>query len=75
LCEKIPLEASLLDKPHVPAEELVGLRRFLERMESAETSVYRNNIDVTESEINILKHEIAHLDRVIASIRSKGQYI
>ncbi len=55
----------------LPAEELVGLHRFLERLESADTNVYRKNIDVTESEINILKREIAHLDRLLASIKSK----
>lgn len=69
------MELSLLDKSHFPVEELAGLRRFLGRLESVETSVYRNNIDVTESEINILKREIAYLDRVISSIRSRGQHI
>jgi hypothetical protein len=56
----------------LPAEELVGLHRFLERLESADTNVYRNNIDVTETEINILKREIAYLDRLLASIKAKG---
>ncbi len=57
----------------LPAEELVGLHRFLERLESADTSIYRKNIDVTESEINILKREIASLDRLFASIKSKDK--
>ncbi len=57
-----------------PADELAGLRRFLERLESPETSLFRNQIDVTESEINILKREIAYLDRIFATMRSKGQY-
>jgi hypothetical protein len=56
----------------LPAEELVGLHRFLERLESSDTNVYRNNIDVTETEINILKREIAYLDRLLASIKAKG---
>ncbi len=57
-----------------PADELAGLRRFLERLESPETRLFRNQIDVTDSEINILKREIAYLDRIFASMRSKGQY-
>ncbi len=64
-----------MDQVHHPAEELVGLRRLLERLESAETSLYRNNIDVTESEINILKREIACLDRLFLSMKSKGEYV
>ena len=59
--------------PRQPADELVGLRRFLERLESPETTLFRNHIDVTESEINILKREIPYLDRIFASIRS-GRY-
>jgi hypothetical protein len=66
---KRSLEAIVMDQ--LPVEELVGLHRFLERLESADTNVYRNNIDVTESEINILKREIAYLDRLLASIKSK----
>lgn len=60
--------------PPLAADELAGLRRFLERLESEETAVFRNNIDVTESEISILRREIAYLDRVFAGIRSKGPY-
>src|SRR5271169_5158548 len=41
-----------------PADELVGLRRFLDRLDSAETTLFRNQVDVTESEISTLKHEI-----------------
>jgi hypothetical protein len=52
-----------------PADELVGLRRFLERLESAKTTLFRDNVDVTESEISILKREIANLERVFANKR------
>jgi hypothetical protein len=34
-----------------PADELAGLRRFLERLESPGTTLFRNQIDVTDSEI------------------------
>ena len=57
-----------------PADELVGLRRFLERLDSAQTTLSRSQVDVTESEISILKHEIACLERVFAKIRSGGLY-
>jgi len=57
-----------------PADELVGLRRFLDRLDSAETTLFRNQVDVTESEISTLKHEIAYLERVFAKIRSGGLY-
>jgi hypothetical protein len=53
-----------------PADELVGLRRFLERMESPGTTLLRNHIDITDSEINILNREIAYLDRIFAGIRT-----
>ncbi len=59
----------------IHAEELIGLRRFLERLESAGTTLYRNNIDVTETEINILKREIAYLERLFASMKSQAQYV
>ena len=56
-----------------PADELVGLLRFLERMKSPGTTLLRNHIDITDSEINILKREIAYLDRIFAGIRT-GRY-
>jgi hypothetical protein len=56
------------------ADELIGLRRFLERLESAQTKVFRNQIDVTESEISILRREITYLERVFANVRSRGNY-
>lgn len=62
-----------LDKIH-SADELIGLRRFLERLESAQTRLFRNQVDVTESEISILTREIAYLERVFANIRSGGHY-
>jgi hypothetical protein len=48
--------------PKQPADELAGLRRFLERLESPGTTLFRNQIDVTDS------------DRIFAGVRSKGQY-
>jgi hypothetical protein len=55
-----------------PADELVGLRRFLERLELAETTLLRNHVDITDSEISILKREIVHLERIFAKIRPGG---
>ena len=55
-----------------PADELVGLRRFLERLELVETTLQRNHVDVTDSEISILKREIVHLERIFAKIRLGG---
>jgi hypothetical protein len=59
--------------PRQPTDELIGLRRFLERMEWPGTTLFRNHIDVTDSEINVLRREIAYLDRIFACIRS-GRY-
>lgn len=55
-------------EPH-PADELKGLRQFLEGLESGKTIIRRGGKDVSRDEIAILKREIAHLERIIA--RSK----
>jgi hypothetical protein len=57
------------------ADELVGLRRFLERLESAQTTLFSDQVDVTENEISILSGEIAHLERVFANIRAGRYYV
>ena len=57
------------------SDELIGLRRFLERLESSRTTLFRNQVDVTESEISILRHEIAYLERVFANNRSGRYYV
>jgi hypothetical protein len=53
-----------MDEPH-PADELAGLRQFLERLESGYMRLRRNQVDVTKSESGILKHEIARLERIL----------
>jgi hypothetical protein len=42
-----------------PVDELAGLRQFLERLESGYVRLRRNQVDVTRSEIGILKREIS----------------
>ena len=56
-----------MDKPH-PADELAGLRQFLERLESGHMTLRlrHNHIDVTTHEIGILKREIAYLEQILA---------
>jgi hypothetical protein len=53
-----------MDEPH-PADELAGLRQFLERLESGYMRLRRNQVDVTKSESGILKHVIARLERIL----------
>jgi hypothetical protein len=62
-----------MDKLH-SADELVGLRQFLERLESGYVRLRRNQVDVTKSEIGILKREIARLERILGGTKSLGQY-
>ena len=61
-----------MDKPH-PADELGGLRQFLERLESGHMTLRlrHNHIDVTTHEIGILKREIAHLEQILAYTHTK----
>jgi hypothetical protein len=54
-----------MDDSH-PADELDGLRRFLDRLESKELAIRRGPLDVSQKEIDILKREIAHLERILA---------
>jgi polyhydroxyalkanoate synthesis regulator phasin len=56
-----------------PADELDGLRRFLDRLESKELAIRRGPLDVSQKEIDILKREIAHLERILARYKSGDQ--
>jgi polyhydroxyalkanoate synthesis regulator phasin len=60
-----------MDDSH-PADELDGLRRFLDRLESKELAIRRGPLDVSQKEIDILKREIAHLERILARSKSGG---
>jgi hypothetical protein len=55
------------------SEELKVLRDFLHRLESGELRLVRGHEDVTQSEIIILKREIAFLERVLARLKPVGQ--
>ena len=55
------------------ADELAGLRHFLKRLESGDMKLTIYGVDGTLHEIEILKHEIARLERVIARFKSGGQ--
>ena len=48
------------------ADELAGLRHFLKRLESGELKLTINGVDGTQHEIDILTHEIARLQQIIA---------
>jgi hypothetical protein len=60
-----------MDDSH-PADELDGLRRFLDRLESKELAIRRGPLDVSQKEIGILKREIAYLERILARSKSGG---
>jgi uncharacterized small protein (DUF1192 family) len=55
------------------ADELAGLRHFLKRLESGELKLTINGVDGTQHEIDILTHEIARLQQIIARFKSGGQ--
>ena len=46
-------------------DELAWLRGFLNRLESKELRLTRSGVDVSQDEIEVLKREIAHLERVM----------
>jgi dihydroorotase len=59
-----------MHRPH-PADELATLRDLLERMETGALTMNRpGHGDVTKHEMDILRLEIAHLEKVL--IRLKG---
>jgi hypothetical protein len=62
--------AFIIHEPH-PGDELDGLRRFLERMQSGELSLHVKGRDATKDEIAVLKREIAHLERIVARGKQK----
>lgn len=55
--------------PHT--EELDGLRRFLQGLESGATTLHRNGVDVTKREAAIMKAEIAALEKAIARLKAE----
>jgi hypothetical protein len=57
-----------MSKPR-PIDELAALRQFLGKLESGYLRLCRNQVDVTKSEADILKREIANLERII--VRAK----
>jgi hypothetical protein len=61
-----------MDDPH-SADELNGLRRFLDRLESKELTIRRGPLDVSQKQIDFLKREIAHLEDILARYKSGGQ--
>ena len=60
----------IIYEPH-PGDELDGLRRFLERMQSGELTLHVKGRDATKDEIAVLKREIAHLERIVARGKQK----
>jgi hypothetical protein len=60
-------------EPHI--EELDGLRRFLEGLESGATTMRRNGVDVTKREAAIVKLEIAALERVINRLKAAAKNV
>jgi hypothetical protein len=57
--------AFIIHEPH-PGDELDGLRRFLDRMQSGELTLLVKGRDATKDEMAVLKREIARLERIIA---------
>lgn len=47
-------------------DELGGLKTLLKALESKEMKLIRNGTDVTKTEAQILRRDIAHLEKVLA---------
>jgi hypothetical protein len=54
-----------------PADELKGLRQFLEQLVSGDLTLHRHHIDVTKSEIAVVKREIAYLEKVLDRLKNQ----
>ena len=55
------------------ADELTGLRNLLERVQSGELRILRGEEDVTESQLSILRREIAFLNGVLVWLKAGGR--
>jgi hypothetical protein len=55
---------NLAEEP-LTADGPAGLRQFVSRLMSTELTLRRGGVDVTQEEIGLLKHDIAHLERVL----------
>lgn len=55
------------------ADELTSLREFLDRLQSGELKILRGEQDVTESQIAIVKREIAFLNAVLIWLKAGGR--
>ena len=53
-----------------PDDELAGLRRLLDALETGSMKLLQNNNDVTQEEVAKLKPDIEYLESVLARIRS-----
>jgi hypothetical protein len=56
-----------------PDDELAGLRRLLDALESGSMRLLLNGRDVTQEEVARLKPDIEYLESVLARIRSTGK--
>jgi hypothetical protein len=56
-----------------PDDELKFLYDLLSSLESGELRLVRGGKDVSQSEISILKREVAFLERVLTRLKSGGQ--
>lgn len=55
------------------ADELTSLRELLDRLQSGELRILRGEQNVTESQIAILRREIAFLNAVLIWLRAGGR--
>jgi hypothetical protein len=56
-----------------PDDELAGLRRLLDALETGSMKLLRNGKDVTQEEVAKLKPDIEYFESVLARIRSSGK--
>jgi hypothetical protein len=52
-----------------PADELMGLRDLLERLETGTLTMRRSGQDITQQEADILRKEISALEQTLARLR------
>jgi hypothetical protein len=55
-------------------DELGGLRRLLRRLETGQLMIRQGDFDVTQREINVLKKEIAYLERIVTRAKLEKRH-
>jgi ribosomal protein S2 len=57
---------------NTPADELATVRDLLNRLETGELTLRHGDQDVSRREIDVLKREVARLEKILKRVKSEG---